>query len=138
MYQYALLSANCCCCLIAVVGKVLLMVNRCMNTILHKHTMPCWDQVYGNRSNDYRLQLLHVLTCLMSARSCRNFTDTALSLALTLLNSLIDLLSFSGILYSIYPPLFLALVTYSVGGTVVSVLLGKVCCCNVCLLTRLL
>lgn len=55
----------------------------------------------------------------------RTFTDTALSLALTLLNSLIDLVSFSGILFSIYPPLFGALLAYSLGGTAISVALGK-------------
>ena len=57
-----------------------------------------------------------------------SFTDTALSLSLTLLNALIDLVSFSGILFSIYPPLFIALVTYSIGGTAVSLGLGKVSC----------
>lgn len=54
------------------------------------------------------------------------FTDTALSLSLTLLNAFIDLVSFSGILFSIYPPLFIALVTYSIGGTAASLALGKV------------
>ena len=53
------------------------------------------------------------------------FTDTALSLSLTLLNAAVDLVSFSGILFSIYPPLFLALVTYSTIGTVGSIALGK-------------
>ncbi|KAG2432912.1 hypothetical protein HXX76_008642 [Chlamydomonas incerta] len=54
-----------------------------------------------------------------------NFTDTALGLSLTLLNAAIDLVSFSGILFTIYPPLFAALVLYSVGGTAASVALGK-------------
>lgn len=36
----------------------------------------------------------------------RQFTDTAIGLAMVLLNAGIDLISFSGILYSIYPPLF--------------------------------
>jgi ABC-type uncharacterized transport system fused permease/ATPase subunit len=54
------------------------------------------------------------------------FTDTALGLSLTLLNAFIDLISFSGILFSIYPPLFVALVVYSVGGTAGSLALGKV------------
>lgn len=57
---------------------------------------------------------------------CRQFTDAALGLSLTILNSLIDLVSFSGILYSIYPPLFAALLAYSVGGTLGSIALGKV------------
>eukprot|EP00877_Chromochloris_zofingiensis_P002340 jgi/Chrzof1/12106/Cz06g21170.t1 len=59
------------------------------------------------------------------ANDIRTFTDTALSLSLTLLNSLIDLVSFSGILYSIYPPLFGALLAYSIGGTLGSIALGK-------------
>ncbi len=55
----------------------------------------------------------------------RAFTDTAVSLSVVVLNSIIDLVSFSEILYSIYPPLFVALVVYSVGGTWVSVKLGQ-------------
>lgn len=69
--------------------------------------------------------MVTVARCVMCS-DCRQFTDTALGLSLTILNSLIDLVSFSGILYSIYPPLFAALLTYSVGGTVASVWLGKV------------
>ena len=53
------------------------------------------------------------------------FTDAALGLFLTLLAALVDLVSFSGILYSIYPPLFAALIVYSVGGTAVSLSLGR-------------
>jgi ABC-type uncharacterized transport system fused permease/ATPase subunit len=63
---------------------------------------------------------------LVAAAACRQFTDAALGLSLTILNSLIDLVSFSGILYSIYPPLFAALLAYSIGGTVGSIALGKV------------
>ncbi|GIL71843.1 hypothetical protein Vretifemale_2313 [Volvox reticuliferus] len=59
------------------------------------------------------------------ASDVANFTDTAMGLALTLLNAGIDLVSFSGILFSIYPPLFAALILYSVGGTAASVALGK-------------
>lgn len=62
--------------------------------------------------------------------TCRNFTDTALGIALVILNSVVDLVSFSSILYSIYPPLFAALLAYSIGGTVTSVWLGKVCNCT--------
>jgi ABC-type uncharacterized transport system fused permease/ATPase subunit len=49
-----------------------------------------------------------------------------LALFLTLLNSVIDLVSFSGILYTIYPPLFAVLLAYSIGGTAASLALGKV------------
>ena len=55
----------------------------------------------------------------------RAFTGDALGFVLTLFSAAIDLVSFSGILYSIYPPLFVALLLYSVGGTVVSILLGR-------------
>lgn len=55
----------------------------------------------------------------------RQFTDTALALSLTILNAIIDMVSFSEILYTIYPPLFVALIVYSVGGTGISLLLGK-------------
>ncbi|CAD7699045.1 unnamed protein product [Ostreobium quekettii] len=53
------------------------------------------------------------------------FTESTLVFALTLLNALVDLVSFSGILFSIYPPLFIALLVYSVGGTAVSIGLGQ-------------
>eukprot|EP00798_Chlamydomonas_sp_ICE-L_P008066 gene8066-1307_t len=53
------------------------------------------------------------------------FTETAVGLALTLLNAAVDLITFSGILYSIYPPLFLALIVYSVGGTAASLYIGR-------------
>ncbi|KAM7269776.1 hypothetical protein ACFE04_025273 [Oxalis oulophora] len=54
-----------------------------------------------------------------------SFTRTALSFALTLLSAVIDLISFSNILFGIYPPLFLVLLLYSIGGTAISVFLGK-------------
>ena len=44
---------------------------------------------------------------------------------MTLLNAVIDLVSFSEILYSIYPPLFAALVVYSIGGTGATLFLGR-------------
>ena len=53
------------------------------------------------------------------------FTDTTLSLSMTVLNSAVDLISFSGILFSIYPPLFIALLVYSIGGTLASVAIGR-------------
>ncbi|KAK8312176.1 hypothetical protein V6Z12_D01G023200 [Gossypium hirsutum] len=54
-----------------------------------------------------------------------SFTSTALSFSLTLFNAAVDLISFSNILYTIYPPLFVVLLLYSIGGTVVSIFLGK-------------
>ena len=55
----------------------------------------------------------------------RSFTDTSLEFGVTMLNAFVDLISFSGILFSIYPPLFVALLVYSVGGTVASVAIGR-------------
>lgn len=54
-----------------------------------------------------------------------SFTGTALSFSLALFNAAIDLISFSNILYGIYPPLFVVLLIYSIGGTAISVFLGK-------------
>ncbi|GJN06434.1 hypothetical protein PR202_ga24163 [Eleusine coracana subsp. coracana] len=53
------------------------------------------------------------------------FTGTALGFSLTFFNAAVDLISFSNILYGIYPPLFIVLIVYSLGGTAISVFLGK-------------
>lgn len=44
---------------------------------------------------------------------------------MTILNAAVDLISFSGILFSIYPPLFVALLIYSIGGTAASLAIGR-------------
>ncbi|XP_042513088.1 ABC transporter D family member 2, chloroplastic [Macadamia integrifolia] len=54
-----------------------------------------------------------------------SFTGTALSFSLAFFNAAVDLISFSNILYGIYPPLFVVLLVYSLGGTVISVYLGR-------------
>ncbi|KAK1322247.1 hypothetical protein QJS10_CPA03g00160 [Acorus calamus] len=54
-----------------------------------------------------------------------SFTGTALAFSLTLFNAAVDLVSFSNILYGVYPPLFVVLLVYSLGGTAISVYLGK-------------
>ncbi|XP_054813499.1 ABC transporter D family member 2, chloroplastic, partial [Prosopis cineraria] len=54
-----------------------------------------------------------------------SFTGTAIAFSLTLFNAAVDLISFSNILYGIYPPLFVVLLAYSIGGTTISVFLGK-------------
>ncbi|KAE9621521.1 hypothetical protein Lal_00032692 [Lupinus albus] len=54
-----------------------------------------------------------------------SFTGTALSLSLKLFNAVVDLITFSNILYGIYRPLFFVLIVYSIGGTTISVFLGK-------------
>lgn len=53
------------------------------------------------------------------------FTASSLSLAFTFLTSAVDLVSFSGILFTIYPPLFIALSVYAVGGTVAAFYIGR-------------
>jgi len=53
------------------------------------------------------------------------FTQTSLQFFLTLLISAVDLLSFSTILFSIYPPLFLVLVGYASMGTFLTTVIGK-------------
>ena len=55
---------------------------------------------------------LEPLMCFLAATLCA-------------LGAGVDLISFSGILYSIYPPLFLALLVYSIGGTGTSLFLGR-------------
>ncbi|XP_024378905.1 ABC transporter D family member 2, chloroplastic [Physcomitrium patens] len=54
-----------------------------------------------------------------------SFSGSALGFALSLFNAIVNLLSFSGILYGIYAPLFYVLLVYSIGGTALSVALGK-------------
>lgn len=54
-----------------------------------------------------------------------SFTGNAIGFALALLNSGLDLVAFSGILFTIYPPLFGWLILYAVGGTALSVRIGK-------------
>ena len=74
--------------------------------------------------NDHNLSVLGQIN-VMIVPDCRNFTDTALSFSMTILNAVIDLVSFSEILYTIYPPLFVVLVVYSVGGTGISIKLSQ-------------
>ncbi len=84
------------------------------------------DDYFGNR-RFYTLQASAMLDNpdQRIASDVSQFTSTTLSLTMTLLNSSIDLISFSGILFSIYPPLFIALLVYSIGGTVASISIGR-------------
>jgi putative ATP-binding cassette transporter len=59
------------------------------------------------------------------AEDVKAFTSFSLQLFLTIVTSIIDLVSFSLILYSIYPQLFIAIVGYSLFGTVTTTWLGK-------------
>ncbi|KAL6538555.1 Canalicular multispecific organic anion transporter 1 [Orobanche gracilis] len=54
-----------------------------------------------------------------------SFIGTALAFSLTLFNATVDLISFSKILYGIYPPLFLVLLGYSLRGTAISIFIGR-------------
>ena len=55
----------------------------------------------------------------------RTFTAVSLDFTVKLANALIDLLSFSGILYSIYPDLFYCILLYASVGTLTTVQLGR-------------
>lgn len=59
------------------------------------------------------------------AEDVRSFTAFSLSFFLTIVTSVIDLVSFSLILYSIQPQLFIAIVSYAAFGTVCTAALGK-------------
>eukprot|EP00277_Geminigera_cryophila_P006233 CAMPEP_0179421420 /NCGR_PEP_ID=MMETSP0799-20121207/9767_1 /TAXON_ID=46947 /ORGANISM="Geminigera cryophila, Strain CCMP2564" /LENGTH=743 /DNA_ID=CAMNT_0021195247 /DNA_START=131 /DNA_END=2362 /DNA_ORIENTATION=- len=59
------------------------------------------------------------------AEDARAFTSVSLAFSITLLTSVIDLVSFSGILYSIYPQLFVAIIGYSSFGTGMTLWIGK-------------
>lgn len=59
------------------------------------------------------------------AEDVRAFTRTSLDFFITVITSVIDLLSFSAILFQIYPPLFLAIIAYSGVGSVVTTNLGR-------------
>jgi vitamin B12/bleomycin/antimicrobial peptide transport system ATP-binding/permease protein len=59
------------------------------------------------------------------AEDVRSFTAFSLQLFLTILTSIIDLFSFSAILYSIQPQLFGAIVVYATFGTIVTTTIGS-------------
>jgi len=55
----------------------------------------------------------------------RNFSSVSLNFFITIVTSIIDLFSFSAILYSIQPQLFGAIIAYSAFGTVATIIIGK-------------
>lgn len=59
------------------------------------------------------------------AEDVRTFTTFSLQIFLKIITSVIDLVSFSAILYSIQPQLFGAIVIYATFGTIVTTFLGK-------------
>jgi len=60
------------------------------------------------------------------AQDVRSFTEYSLSLFLTVLMALIDLLCFGAILFSILPRLFLAIALFATLGTAMTILIGRV------------
>lgn len=59
------------------------------------------------------------------AEDVRSLTVTTLSFILMMLNSTITAISFSGVLWSISPKLFLVSVLYAVGGSLLTIFLGR-------------
>ena len=59
------------------------------------------------------------------AEDVKYFTRVSLDFFITLATSVIDLVAFSGILYSIYPNLFFAIFAYAGTGSVATVFLGR-------------
>ncbi|KAH9330447.1 hypothetical protein KI387_002555, partial [Taxus chinensis] len=84
------------------------------------------DRYFGNRTF-YKIQSQSLIDNpdQRIVDDVSSFTGTALSFSLTLFTAAVDLISFSNILFGIYPPLFVVLIVYSLGGTAISVLVGK-------------
>ncbi|NEQ37340.1 MAG: ABC transporter ATP-binding protein/permease [Okeania sp. SIO3I5] len=59
------------------------------------------------------------------AEDIKSFTNQSLSFLLTILNSVIDVISFTGILWSISKLLSIFLIFYAVTGTLIAVIFGK-------------
>jgi len=59
------------------------------------------------------------------AEDARTFTVTTLSLALLLVNGLVTVIAFSGVLWSIRPVLFGVAVGYAVAGSILTIALGR-------------
>jgi ABC-type uncharacterized transport system fused permease/ATPase subunit len=55
----------------------------------------------------------------------RHFTKTSLDFFITLFTSIIDLFSFSAVLYQIYPGLFAAIIAYAGAGSLITTNLGR-------------
>jgi ABC-type uncharacterized transport system fused permease/ATPase subunit len=59
------------------------------------------------------------------AEDTASFTDVSLDFSIKIFTSVIDLINFSGILYSIYPQLFGAIMAYATFGTGMTVFIGR-------------
>lgn len=75
----------------------------------------------------YRLESVRVLANpdQRITEDVRSFTVTTLSFVLMLLNSSFTVIAFAGVLWSISPLLFLVAVSYAVGGSLMTILLGR-------------
>ena len=84
------------------------------------------DRYFSDRAY-YEIKLDHKLDNpdQRIAEDVKSFTTNSIFFLRIILGNLIDLISFTGILWSISKSLTLVLITYSVMGTVVTVLLGK-------------
>ena len=70
-------------------------------------------------------RLLNYCVCSMICTQVRTFTAFSLQLFITVVTSVIDLVSFSLILYSIQPQLFATIIGYALFGTLVTVYIGS-------------
>ena len=55
----------------------------------------------------------------------RAFTETSLKFFITIFTSIVDLVSFSAILFQIYPGLFVAIILYALAGSLITTKLGQ-------------
>jgi len=90
---------------------------------LTKHTM----EAYMRNKNYYQIEASKSVDNpdQRLAEDLRSFTRSSLSFALSILMSILDLVSFSAILFSIYPSLFIVLIAYATVGTAVTTVIGK-------------
>eukprot|EP01041_Mallomonas_annulata_P005519 gene5519-11125_t len=84
------------------------------------------DKYYANRTF-YVMETLHNIDNPDQRISddIRSFTRTSLDFLITLLTSVIDLFSFSAILFQIYPGLFIAIIIYAGLGSIITTNLGR-------------
>lgn len=84
------------------------------------------EQYYANRTF-YVLETLHDIDNpdQRIADDVKSFTETSLKFFISIVTSFIDLLSFSAILFQIYPGLFAAIVIYAFIGSIVTTKLGQ-------------
>lgn len=75
----------------------------------------------------YRLDETHALANpdQRISEDTRSFTGTTLSFVLMILNSSFTVFAFAGVLWTISPTLFLVAVLYAVGGSLLTILLGR-------------